>query len=170
MLLFHTRRLWNNETWKNIQCLGSERQWHQADLPPNEKLISFQKGTTAHADSLLPLSHTPYCLKTCNYDLRRWFSLAKKAVPMIQGTDNRRRKISVGLPVILKEHGCFLSELKIRWPHAFNFLIQNFFYQYLWSLLECKGYYNLFSILVFISHCHFALMVVSKDTLFTVFI
>jgi len=34
----------------------------------------------------------------------------------------------MGLPVILKERGCFLSELKITSPPTYNFLTPNFFY------------------------------------------
>lgn len=33
----------------------------------------------------------------------------KKAVPMIQDTNNKRCKRCMGLPLILKERGCFLS-------------------------------------------------------------
>lgn len=94
----------------------------------------------------------------------------KKAVPMIQDTNNKRCKRRMGLPLILKEHGYFLSELKIRLPNTFDFLIQNLFHHYFRSLLECKGYYHLFGILVFIRHYYFALMILLKYVLFTVFI
>jgi len=57
------------------------------------------------------------------------------------------------LPEWIKNH----ITTHLQFSHSKFFLLK-----YLRSLLECKGYYNLFSILVFISDCCSALMVVSK--------